>query len=127
MLRAGDHERRYVVLATWRNPLGDIVGLQLQKVYDGGLPGVPFVMFRQWWTGDEPSALVSSLPDARTPREAAAGLCDYYRGLATYYGIRALQCAYSVCWPLSTWYGTWAEYYTRLAEASCGGDEPATP
>ncbi len=60
--------------------------------------------------------------DAVVYSAESAGLCAYYQGLAQYYGIRALQCAYSVCYPLSPWYGFWAEYYNDLAQSVCGDE-----
>jgi hypothetical protein len=50
---------------------------------------------------------------------ADPALCTYYQGLAEYYAIRALQCAYSVCYPMSPWYGFWAQYYQNLADQVC--------
>ncbi len=50
---------------------------------------------------------------------ASDGLCAYYQSLQQYYAIRALQCAYSVCYPLSPWYGYWAQYYENLAQSVC--------
>ncbi len=46
-------------------------------------------------------------------------LCSYYTGMAQYYAIRALQCAYSVCYPMTPWYGFMAEYYSKLADMYC--------
>lgn len=46
-------------------------------------------------------------------------ICGYYEGLAQYYAIRALQCAYSVCYPMSPWYGYLSQYYQSLAQAVC--------
>ena len=72
--------------------------------------------------------LFASREDVRDAGDAALystvndGLCAYYRSLAEYYTIRALQCAYSVCYPLSPWYGFWAEYYEGLAESVCGDE-----
>jgi hypothetical protein len=57
--------------------------------------------------------LNGSLPMATNP------LCAYYEGLAQYYAIRALQCAYSACYPMVPWYGYMAEYYNGLVETFC--------
>jgi hypothetical protein len=46
-------------------------------------------------------------------------LCSYYTGMTQYYAIRALQCAYSVCYPMTPWYGFMAEYYGKLADMYC--------
>lgn len=46
-------------------------------------------------------------------------LCSYYQGMAQYYTIRALQCAYSICAPMSPWYAFMAQYYQGLWEANC--------
>lgn len=46
-------------------------------------------------------------------------LCSYYTGMAQYYAIRALQCAYSVCYPMTPWYGFMADYYNKLADMYC--------
>ena len=57
--------------------------------------------------------MTRNLPAATNP------MCAYYEGLAQYYAIRALQCAYSVCYPMSPWYGYMAEYYNGLVETFC--------
>lgn len=103
----GDDEKRYVVLAIWRTPQGIVGAVQLQRIYPFGVIGPPFTMYSQWWTNDD------------TIEAAASATCSYYQGLAEYYAIRALQCAYSVCYPLSPVYGYWAEYYQGLADAYC--------
>jgi len=52
-------------------------------------------------------------------------MCSYYQGLAQYYSIRALQCAYSACYAMSPWYGYLAQYYSTLAQSVCPTVEPA--
>lgn len=108
-LESGSDEKRYVVLAIWRTPQGIVGALQLQRSYEFGAVGPPFTMHRQWWTNDP-------VVEAAAANSSA---CIYYQGLAEYYATRALQCAYSVCYPLSPVYGYWAEYYRGLAEAHC--------
>lgn len=46
-------------------------------------------------------------------------MCAYWQGMAQYYAIRALQCAYSVCYPMSPWYGYMAEYYNGFVDLYC--------
>ena len=50
---------------------------------------------------------------------ASGSLCDWYQKMAQYYSIRALQCAYSACYPLSPWYGYMGQYYSALAASVC--------
>jgi hypothetical protein len=54
-----------------------------------------------------------SLPPSANP------LCAYYEAMAQYFSIRALQCAYSICYPMSPWYGFMAEYYRKLLRSLC--------
>jgi len=65
---------------------------------------------------------VRAAGDAVLYSTANAGLCAYYQSLQEYYAIRALQCAYSICYPLSPWYGFWAQYYESLAQSVCGDE-----
>jgi hypothetical protein len=102
----------YVVLAIWRDLQGHITALQLQRVWGPGLVGAPFVMYRQWWTAASGSGPADDAGET--------GACAYYQALAQYFHIRALQCAYSVCYPLSPVYGYWAQYYDQLAQTTCG-------
>lgn len=57
--------------------------------------------------------MARSLPTATNP------MCAYWQGLGQYYAIRALQCAYSACYPMVPWYGYLAEYYNGLVELYC--------
>lgn len=54
---------------------------------------------------------------------ADPALCSYYRGREQYFQLRALQCAYSVCYPMSPWYGYWAQYYRNLADSVCPAED----
>ena len=67
----------------------------------------------------ESLAQVTSVLDSAPRTVMSNPMCSYYQGLAQYYSIRALQCAYSVCYPMSPWYGYLAQYYQGLAEAVC--------
>lgn len=112
----------YLVDGIWRNPVGDIVALQLQRVHAGGILGAPFFLYRQWW--DAAGIDAASLPEPPPVPIAAAGagdsaLCVYYQNMETYYRTRALQCAYSACYPMSPYYGWWANYYRELAQDTC--------
>ncbi len=153
------HTRNYRIDAAWRSwATGEITALQMRTRYAAGITSPPFLMYRQWWTADDPVAQVANeLTEAELVRDAElepdvaaaivarrasdglfsdavavaraadssadaaidTALCEYYRGLQEYYAIRALQCAYSVCYPLSPWYGYWANYYMELADAVC--------
>lgn len=62
--------------------------------------------------------LTAVLESAPVP-VASGSLCNWYQSMAQYYSIRALQCAYSACYPLSPWYGYMAQYYSALAASVC--------
>ena len=102
----------YIVYAIWRTIDGTPSAIQLQRI-DGLVPsGPPFVMYRQWWSGQ------SAAPAPVTPSS-----CSVWLGLAGYYRIRALQCGMGACWPLSGWYTSLAQYYQGLADAAgCSGE-----
>jgi hypothetical protein len=70
-----------------------------------------------------PDELAATTEIGATQAATPTASCESYRSLADYYRIRALQCAYSICYPLSSWYGYWAEYYTRLVEQTCESSE----
>jgi hypothetical protein len=106
----------YLIDALWRDDDGALAAIQLRRVLPAGdLTGVPFLMYRQRWDAEAPDAPVPAVL-------ATDGACSYYRGLALYFRTRALQCAYSACYPMSPWYSYWAAYYDGLAQAVC--DEP---
>lgn len=104
----------YAVYSIWRTPDGTASAIQLQRI-DGVVPSGPlFTLYRQWWSGNEAAAA-----------SANPATCATWLGLAQYYQIRALQCGMGACWPLSPWYGSWAQYYQGLADAAgCNGDTP---
>ncbi len=62
--------------------------------------------------------LTAGLESAPVP-VASGSLCNWYQSMAQYYSIRALQCGYSACYPLSPWYGYMAQYYSALAASVC--------
>ncbi len=59
------------------------------------------------------ATMTRSLPPSANP------LCAYYEAMVQYFSIRALQCAYSICYPMSPWYGFMAEYYRKLLRSVC--------
>ena len=103
----------YVVYGTWRAADNSATALQLQRI-DGVVPsGPPFVVYRQWWTGNTAAPATES------------SSCSYLLGLVTYYRTRALQCGMSACYPLEPYYRSWQAYYESLAaSAGCTVDAP---
>ena len=87
--------------------LADVEPELADAIVDARAQGVRFTTEEQ-----VDDLLTRSLP-------ATNPMCSYYEGLAQYYAIRALQCAYSACYSMVPWYGHMAEYYSGLVQVFC--------